>query len=330
VYARYGFRLGGIWYKPIKHVILGLPLNRAGLLFFLMKISLTCIFILLSPCLLYAQRVQQKLELNVAAGYERQDLKWSIAGNAEGKNPNIYSELQWQKVGGATVSADLQWNFFNKFSLTANYSHGSIQSGIVTDNDYNGDNRTDPAYDQLFNANKGSTKALSAGLGYIIIDNSRFSFTPFIGYSTGNQSLFLLDRTGNLPDLNSTYQTEWKGPFIKAAAAAKLVGKLKLKATLAYMQANYNAKANWNMIPSFQHPVSYRHNAKGYGIEGDASLMFNITTNLAINAGAGYFTSQTGKGIDELFLSSGGSQTTQLNGVDRKGYRLFAGITFNY
>lgn len=291
---------------------------------------ISCLWLLLGTGVLNAQSVQPKVQLNLQTGFERQDLSWSIAGNISGQNPNIYSELQWRKVGGQSVSAALQWNFYSKFALTADYSRTSIRSGTVTDNDYNGDNRTNPVYDELFDADKGYTRALSAGLGFVLVNNPRFSLTPYVGYGSNRQSLFILDRTGNFPDLNSTYEANWKGPFIKANAAATLSNKFKILADVRYTQANYNSIADWNLIQTFQHPISYRHTAKGYGVDANASIVYNFTQHIGINLGGGYFTWHTGTGVDELFLAAGGSDKTQLNGVDLSGYRLVGGLVLSY
>ncbi|OOQ57624.1 hypothetical protein [Mucilaginibacter pedocola] len=293
-----------------------------------MRIStIICLYIFFGTAALHAQ---QKIHLDIATGYQREDFKWSIAGNLQGQSPNIYSELQWKKLGGQTISANLQWNFSGRLMLIGAYSRTSIRTGTVRDNDYNGDNRTNPAYDELFDADKGFTRDIVAGLGYRLIQTENFSLTPYVGYNISKQSLHLLDRSGQFPDLNSTYDTDWKGPFVKAIGVLKISGKLSLNGNIQYTQANYNAKADWNLISSFQHPVSYRHIAKGYGLEAGASLNYHLTKNIAVNAGGGYYTWQTGEGIDELFLSSGGSEKTQLNGADRKGYRLSAGVVLSY
>jgi hypothetical protein len=294
------------------------------------RIFATCLCILYSTCLLYAQSTPKKLQLSLGTGYQREDFKWSIAGNLQGQSPNIYSELQWKKVGGQSVAASLQWNFWNKLMLMGDYRRVSNKSGTVRDNDYNGDNRTNPAYDQSFDADKGFTRDLAVGVGYKLIDNNNFSLTPYAGYNASKQSLHLLDRSGQYANLNSTYDADWKGVFVKAIAGLKLSKKLSATGTLIYNQADYKAKADWNLIPTFQHPVSYRHTAKGYGIDAGAGLQYAINNNIAINLGGGYFTWHTGKGVDELFLASGESDKTRLNGVDRKGYRFLGGLIFSW
>ncbi|AMR30788.1 hypothetical protein A0256_04795 [Mucilaginibacter sp. PAMC 26640] len=294
------------------------------------SIFIQCLLVLLSAGLVRAQPLQKKLEISVVTGYERQGLNWSIAGNQNGQSPNIYSELQWKKVSGQSVSASLQWNFWNKLVLMGDYSRIFIRSGTVTDNDYNGDNRTDPAYNQLFDADRGFTRELRAGLGYRLVNTDKLSLTSYLGYGASKQSLHLLDRSGQFPDLNSTYETNWKGPYVKAAALARLVKNLKVVAAVAYNQVNYNATADWNLVPAFQHPVSYRHTAKGYGIDANAGFVYSITPEIAVNIGGGYYTWHTGTGIDELYLNSGGSDKTQLNSVVRSGYRFLGGLTFSF
>lgn len=279
---------------------------------------------------LHAQSQPHKLQLDLSTGYQREGFKWSIAGNQDGQNPNIYSELQWKKLGGQSVTASLQWNFWGRLLLTGGYERTSIISGTVRDNDYNGDNRTNPAYDQLFDADKGFTRDIYAGIGYKLINTDVFSLTPYAGYRAGKQSLHLYDRSGQYAELNSTYDTDWKGPFAKALAQLRLTKKLSATATLTYTQADYKAQADWNLIPSFQHPVSYRHTAKGYGLEAGAGLQYTITKNIGVNIGAGYFTWQTGEGVDELYLTSGESEKTQLNGVDRKGYKMSLGFVLDF
>ncbi|CAM3890483.1 hypothetical protein MUGA111182_15805 [Mucilaginibacter galii] len=34
----------------------------------------------------------------------------------------------------------------------------------------------------------------------------------------------------------------------------------------------YSAKANWNLVSEFEHPLSFQHNAEGYGIQASGTL----------------------------------------------------------
>ena len=294
------------------------------------KFSLSCLLLLALSIQLAAQPNAPKLAIGLSTGMVRQDFKWSIAGNLAGESPNVFSELHWEKLGGQSMSTTLIWNVWDRLLLAGDYAHVFIRSGMVTDQDYSGDNRSGMVYNERFNADKGSTSNWSAGAGYKLINDRTFNLHAFAGYRINNQSLFIFDRTGNFSDLNSTYTAKWKGPFIKGMAAIELARKIHLSASLTYNQVNYHATSNWNLVQSFQHPVSYRHTAKGFGLVGDLGLKYNAYKHIAVQVSGGYFTWQTGKGLDELYLISGEINKTQLNKVELNGYQATAGLVFEF
>jgi hypothetical protein len=262
-----------------------------------------------------AQDIEKKLQLSLSTGSQNEDFHWSIAGNSNGQSPNVLSELKWKNVNGQEYKAAMQWNVWRRFSLFADYSRVSVTSGSVNDMDYQGDNRTAPTYTGNFSDNKGNTSSWSAGAGYIIFNNKLFSLVPYVGFGDNVQNFYLVDLTGQFPALNSNYFARWNGPFIKE--------------DLTYNQVNYTAQGNWNLINEFQHPVSYRHVAKGYGINANARLAFSITNHIALNIGYGYYKWETGNGTDQLYLTSGQVDNTRLNGVFRKGHQVIGGVTLS-
>ena len=274
----------------------------------------------------YGQDLEKKLQLSLSTGHQQGNFHWDIAGNIKGQSPNVLSELKWKNVSGQNYSAAIQWNFWRGLSLLAEYSRVNVRSGTVSDMDYAGDNRTQPTYQQGFSDNKGSTYTWDTGVGYVIFNKSLLSLTPYIGYGTSSQSLYIVDLTGQFPDLNSSYDTRWKGPFLKVTSAVKIWHALKLAADFTYNQVTYNAQGDWNLINEFQHPLSYGHSAKGYGINVGTRLVYNITSNIGLTFGYGYCSWQTGNGTDLLYLASGTVDKTQVNGVSRTGYSLAAGL----
>ncbi|MDB4900956.1 MAG: hypothetical protein JWQ63_237 [Mucilaginibacter sp.] len=274
----------------------------------------------------YAQDIEKKAQLSLSTGWQQEDFHWSIAGNINGQNPNILSELKWKNVNGLNYAAALKWNVWKKISVYGDYNRQFIKSGSVNDMDYNGDNRTAPIYTGNFSDNKGYTSSFNAGAGYILFNNNLFSLIPYIGYGVSTQALYLVDLTGQFPTLNSTYQSNWKGPFIKVNSSIRLLQPLKLTAGIAYHQVNYSAQGDWNLINEFQHPVSYRHNADGYGLNANAMLVFSITHYIAVNISYGYFNWETGTGYDQLYLSTGQIDKTQMNGAAFKGFDIAGGI----
>lgn len=287
------------------------------------------LWLMLGARSLYAQSTGNKLQFNITDGYQRENFHWSIAGNSNGQNPNVFSELKWTKVGGQTVVTSLQCNVYQRLSVYADYTRQFITSGTVNDSDYSTDNRSGNTYNETFDAGKGHTQGWALGAGYQLIKNRWFSFTPYAGYSDNRQYLYLYDSDNRFPGLNSSYQNQWKGLYIKTIALIKLIEKLKFNTDITYNQVSYNARGNWNLITTFQHPVSYRHHANGYGLNMNGALVYAITNHIGIQAGAGYLHWQTGNGTDELYLNGGEVDKTQMNGAFRDGFRVFGGIALN-
>ncbi|HTD99668.1 MAG TPA: hypothetical protein VK668_10280 [Mucilaginibacter sp.] len=287
------------------------------------------LLIILYAGICHAQDNDKKIQISAGTGYQREDFHWSIAGDINGKNPNIYSELKWKAIAGPRYDLALQWNIWNSFLLLGNYSRSSITSGTSNDTDYSGDNRTAPVYNQDFSSNKGSTSAWSAGIGYMLIKNKIFCLSPYLGYGINQQTYYLLGSNGNFNNLNTTYKTHSQGPFLKVISAIKVANKLKVAADLTYSQVIYRAAADWNLIETFQHPVSFRHSANGYGMDADAKLVYSITPLLSANIGAAYFHWETGTGTDQLYLTTGETDKTQLNEVVRNGFRVQLGLNFS-
>jgi hypothetical protein len=284
------------------------------------------LWLMLSARSLYAQSGGNKLQFDITDGYQRENFHWSIAGNSNGQNPNVFSELKWTKLAGQSIAAALQWNVYQKFNVYANYTRQFITSGTVYDSDYSNDNRSGNTYNEMFNAGKGHTQGWALGAGYHVINNNWLSITPYTGYGDNRQSMYLYGSENRFPGLNSSYQSKWKGPFIKAIASLKPIENLKFNIDITYNQVGYNAEGNWNLITTFQHPVSYRHHANGYGLNTNGALAYAITNHIAIQAGGGYMHWQTGNGTDELYLNNGEVDKTQMNGAFRKGFRVFGGL----
>lgn len=274
----------------------------------------------------YGQELEKKIQISASGGAQRESLNWSIAGNSSGQNPNVLSELKWKNVLSFSFSGELKWNIWKRVVIYGNYNRSHITSAHVSDIDYAGDNRTQSTYNQSFSGNKGSTQAWYAGAGFMIFNNSRFSLIPYAGYGINKQSLYILDESGQFPDLNSSYFTRWRGPFLKVTSSARLINSLKIMADITYSQVNYNAQGNWNLISQFRHPVSYTHVSSGYGINAGARLVYQLTPNVAVHIGYSYFNWETGNGTDLLYLSSGQVDKTQMNGVFRKGKVVSGGV----
>ena len=178
---------------------------------------------------------------------------------------------------------------------------------------------------QGFPAGTGHSEAVSGGIGYLL-GSGRWRLTPFIGYCIDAQYFPIVDPGGPFDQLKRSYSAKWVGPLVRVEAAWRLSERWQVVADAAYHQVDYHARADWNLIPTFAQPVSFRHTADGYGIEAEAGLSYKVSRRMAIDLRGGYFNWQTGTGIDELYLSAGGSDVTQLNAVVREGWEAMLGV----
>jgi Protochlamydia outer membrane protein len=273
-----------------------------------------------------AQQEEPKLLVGLSGGYQRQDFRWSIAGNSAGQNPNIYSELKWRGVNGPTGAIDLHWKAWKRWRVYAKGSRVFTRSGTMSDTDYGLDNRNDILYHESFAAVAGYDEAVAAGIGYCICCSGPFKLTAYIGYSIDAQYFPVTDPGGLYSELNSSYSAKWLGPLVRGEGSLTLGRRWQVVADAAYHQAVYHGWADWNLIPTFAQPVSFRHRADGYGVEADAGLRYFACKRISVEIGGGYFDWQTGTGIDQLYLSAGGSDQTQLNGVVREGWKCKLGV----
>ncbi|OQP62869.1 hypothetical protein A3860_26525 [Niastella vici] len=269
-----------------------------------------------------AQDLPAKLQVSVTSGYEQQDLRWSIAGNTNGQNPNILSELKWKNVAGPVTGLHIQYRFFNHWQLEGEYAHPFFLSGKVYDTDYGSNDRTNKVYDEQFNAGKGGADRWQAGLANRIPLTRTISITPSAGYGIFHQTLYIAGNTSIFSNLNSTYKTKWAGPYGQILCSLAPTKKLGMNAGIRYSQVRYRASANWNLIREFNHPESFRHTANGYGIHAHTSMLYRASRMHSIGITGTYSCWQTGRGIDEMYLAGGGSQQTQLNEVHSAGWQV--------
>src|SRR5262249_13035077 len=159
------------------------------------------------------------------------------------------------------------------------------------------DNRRDTLFHDVFDANKGGAISYSLAIGYKIRVFGKHAIAPFIGYGNDAQLLYLLRDNGNVQgDLKSSYKTKWNGAFAGLDIRFYIDKKLAVTGQISYHATRYSAKADWNLITDFKHPVSFRHDANGYGIVTEAGLTYLASGKLSIvlTVSNGHWT--TGKG----------------------------------
>ena len=281
------------------------------------------------------------------AGYRNDDIKWNIAGDLSGNNPNVLSELTWDDLGIITLT------FKNKTIYRGVYFRGHLQygwivSGDVQDSDFLGDNRTLEFSRSNNSADDGDTKDASAGIGYQFnFGTGAFGFTPLVGYSYHVQNLKMTDGNqtitfsggpplGPFSGLDSTYEAEWKGPWVGLDVVFRSPHKksqrndFELGLGFEYHWADYDAEANWNLRTDFAHPKSFEHDADGNGFVVSADWNIFFTKSWALNVNANYQTWDTDSGVDRTFFADGTSLDTRLNDVDWDSFAIMLGAIYRF
>lgn len=266
-----------------------------------------------------------KFTVGLKTGYFTNDFKWSIAGNSQGTSPNILSEVVWKDLSGYSIGLNSNIKLWKNLSLSAEISSSSIISGKATDTDYQENDRTSPGYYAVLSSNRGRLSDININLGYTV-NVKTLLVAPYLGFVTNHQKLHLLPNAENINQtsgLNSTYNTIWKGVEAGSRFSLPVFSKIFVEADLSYGQLKYTAEANWNLIESFVHPLSFKHVANGYSLRSQINLKYLLSRHLSASLSAGSYKVITGKGIDELFYEDGSSAKTQFNGASLQSTSIF-------
>lgn len=322
---------------------------------------ITCVFlIVLLPVLGQTASALESFDVSsfstdLSIGYRSDELKWSVAGNRAGSNPNILSELSWEDVKSLELSAQNKLVFDRvpylerQSQLLVDLSIGKILSGDVRDSDYAADNRSNEWSRSDNQADEGFLFALSGSWGpcFEIEPVRGLTITPLVGYAFDMQALSMTDgeqvvsepslkparfsdppSVGPIPQLDSDYTAYWYGPWIGGRADFQLGDKLDLSLNLQYHIVEFFAQADWNLRSEFEHPVSFEHEADGRGIVCNlkAGYQFSPVLSLLVNLNIQEWS--TDAGSDRTYLADGTVSTSKLNEVEWSSFALTSGIRY--
>lgn len=252
------------------------------------------------------------IEFGVGPTIEKENFRWSIAGNEQGKDPNVLSELIYSPIRSAGFSLRSTIHPIRKLSVSLGYKQVINYAGRATDTDYDSDNRNDIVYFGDFESKTGDDKKVSASVGYVWVDKL-YKLSTSIGYLHRAQTLFLTKN--NIPELNTSYKTKWTGSTISVNISVPFAHKFSVGTNISYYLYKYNSVANWNINDLFKHPISFKQNAIGNGIESGFILNYYLSKKINVALEGNHFYSKTNKGKDIAYASSGETLYTQFNGA---------------
>jgi opacity protein-like surface antigen len=288
-------------------------------------------------------------DLQIATGIREDRLDWSISGSLpdNGSILPARSELTWDNLriwevrtrGTLTLAADAFPQFTPVVRGEAGY--GWIRNGRNRDSDYVLVDSEFVEFSRSNNrADSGNVVDLSLGVGaQFQPDNGRVTLTPLLGYSYHEQNLRITDGfqtisfpgqpTGPFPGLDSSYEAEWRGPWIGLDADFQPLERVSLSGNLQYHWADFQAVADWNLRTDFQHPVSFTHDANASGFKVSAAAAFELVERWSVELSYDYREWQTAAGIHRFFFVDGVA-AVPLNKVNWTSQSLSIGLHYRF
>lgn len=279
-----------------------------------------------------------EIKFDLSNGYRVDDLNWNKTIDINGINLSGLSELTWSDLEIYQVNVGITALLSKAFYLRSSFGFGWILDGSNQDSDFfvwgnralefsRSNNRTDD----------GDVLDVHVGIGYPFnFAAGRFRLVPLVGYSHKEQNLKITDGfqtippTGPFANLNSTYETEWKGPWIGMDLSFGASEKMTLFAGLEYHWADYYAVANWNLRPDRAHPKSFEHEADGTGIMISAGGEYVLSGPWSVGLNLSYQDWSTDAGIDRIFFADGSVAEDRLNEVNWDSLAIMLGMTYRF
>jgi hypothetical protein len=288
--------------------------------------------------------------LEFGAGYRVDNLDWNIAGDASGNNPNILSELTWSDVEIFQLKAGIRSTVSKVFYLRGSLGYGWVFDGQNQDSDYSGDNRTLEWSRSSNSTDSGNVVDATLGVGYQFeAASGRLRLIPLVGYSYSNQYFNITDGVqtvsepalkppgasdplplGPFSGLNSTYESEWWGPWVGIDLLFDASEKMTFFGGLEYHWADYHGEADWNLRSDFAHPKSFEHDADGTGVIMSVGGEYHLTQPWFLSLNINYQDWSTDPGLDRLFFADGSITETKLNEVNWDSFAILLGLTYRF
>ncbi|UCG14184.1 MAG: TonB-dependent receptor [Deltaproteobacteria bacterium] len=288
-------------------------------------------------------------ELGLSVGYRLDEFDWNIAGNNNGNNPNVLSELTWDDLEIFQVKIALETIISKVLYVRGSFDYGWILDGVNQDSDFSGDNRTLEWSRSNNSADDGNVLDASLGFGYQFrLAKDKFRITPLVGFSYHEQNLTITDGVqtvsepalappgvsppplGPFAGLDGTYDAEWIGPWVGIDLLFRPNEKLSIITTFEYHWAYYEAKANWNLRTDLAHPKSFEHDANGDGIFISAGFYYAVDDQWSVDLILSYQDWSTDQGTDRIFFADGTQSETQLNEVNWQSCAIMLGFAYRF
>jgi hypothetical protein len=290
-------------------------------------------------------------EFYLTSGSRCDNLEWSIAGNGV----NVLSELSWSDVESYQISIGNHIQLKNNLQIRGQFNYAVITNGNLRDSDYGNDGAADEWSRSISESDGDQLWDIAAGGGYaFLFFDKRLALSPMLGISYHKQNLRIQNGRQVISEtnpfggadpppvgplssqLNSSYFARWMGPWVgvdlryKPKMHPPVYHAMELRFSLELHWADYYGQGNWNLRSDLQHPISFEHEADGFGINLTAQCLVALDDQWDITIAANHQNWSTEAGTDRKFLSSGRSSTTRLNEVAWNSTSYMMGVVYHF
>lgn len=292
----------------------------------------------------FVEKKAIETEFVISTGMRYDHLEWSIAADSTGTAvPNILSELNFKDLKSYLFSLRNTTTIASRYYFRGEITSGKIFDGQTRDSDYLGNNRTMEFSRSLSDNSGDSVFDFSMAGGYRFnLNQDRLAIIPLIGYSYHEQNVVMSDGVqvippaGPFPDLNSTYEVEWSGPWIgvdvmfmnKPRPTSDWMIMPKLGFEMHW--ADYAGTGNWNLRRDLKNPVSFVQEADAFGLLFRAGLDLQWQDYWTFSFGYQLSSWETDDGRDTVFFSDGTSASTLFNGAEWTSHALTVGLGLRF
>lgn len=267
----------------------------------------------------------------------------NIAG-ANGR-PNVASELTWNGLNSPVtqVSADLvvrQVPLVNRLVASVTGGYGGLGSGTLLDQDWAGNNRTQPLSETLSAVTDGHVAYASLDLGWRPLE-WRFMENPLpggldllIGYqfwqeryvATGvtSQGLLLTSATA------ITQTNTWNSLRIGGRATIPVHSHVAVTGRAFFIPwTRYDSEDVHHLRTDLAQDPSFSTLATGgQGVQLEGALLLRLWRGLNAEAGYSYWDIRSGSGTVEVFPAGRGSVSVPFNREHTRRQGVFFGLSY--
>jgi hypothetical protein len=276
--------------------------------------------------------------LELFGGYRQDDLSWSIADPSG--SPDVLSELSFDDLRIVQLGGELDLRTRRGFEAEIALRIGEILDGDNRDSDYDVSGQEYSRSENTVEDDDVWDGSVGIGWGIDWTDprtGRSARFIPMVGYSVHQQNLRITDGNqtisespsvqplGPFDGLNSTYEAEWRGPWIGLHGLYEATPRWSAEIDVEFHWADFEAVADWNLRADLAHPKSFEQEAEGQGLrlllKGVRRLgpRSDFTLRLALENW------ETDEGTDTIYLADGTAVTTRLNEVEWQSLAIEAG-----